>query len=138
MSYINQTANSFVLKFVITSSTILTTARNISDIVVGDDLVVTSARVQTDGTGLAGGTNFRLRTNQSVGLSTILEETVANLGANKFVDTSTASVAKHLIVIPAGSNIQVQSTGANCTGSGKIYVYLTLDRLIPEAGVNVA
>jgi len=99
-------------------------------------LVIEDVIVQTDSTGLAGGTNFELLSDNSLGQVNIFTETVANLGANKTVDMDTTSLVGVRTVLANGKKLQLHSTGADCTGSGSIYVQVKLRRL--EAGATIA
>jgi hypothetical protein len=81
--------------------------------------------LKTDSTGLAGGTNFVLSSNNAKGLANILVETVANLGANKTVDMFTASVTKIRTVLESGKQLQISNTVGAGTGAGTIDIYVT-------------
>src|SRR6267142_2556963 len=65
----------------ITSSTITTVAQSLTSAATGR-LRIVQIIVKTDATGLAGGTNFTILSNNAKGLVNILVETVANLSAN--------------------------------------------------------
>lgn len=97
----------------------------------GGSVLVEGGTSETDGTGLAGGTNFQLLTNNANGLTgtgaPLAAETVANLGANKTVDLTAASVTalRKGFVLESGKLLQANSTVAACTGAGKIFLNLT-------------
>lgn len=116
-----------ILKKSITSSTITTAAQDLSTTALGEFLVE-NVILKTDSTGLAGATNFRVLSNNSLGLAAILEETVANLGANKTVDITTASVVKQRTVLESGKKLQYLGTASAGTGAGVIAVYVHLIR----------
>lgn len=91
--------------------------------------------VQTDGTGLAAGTNFQITSNNADGLATLFAETVANLGANKTMNLVNASVTKTGGVLESGKTLTAKCTVTNCTGAGLIDVYIVFKRLTANAVV---
>ena len=97
------------------------------------DVMIEQVIMKTDGTGLAGGTNFQVTTDNAQGLVGILSETVANLGANKTVDMFTASVVKQRTVIEQGKKIRISSTNADCTGAGAWTLYIVARPLTAAA-----
>lgn len=109
-----------------TSSTITTspaTAFTEGSVLPNSSLVCSDIILETDGTGLAGGTNFTITTNNVNGRTTLCSETVANLGANKTVKCSAASVTGLIpFTLETGKNLQIQCTGANCTGTGTVTI----------------
>ncbi len=117
----------FIIKKVITSSDILTSAIDLVGSGVGE-LTVDDIILKTDSTGLAAGTNIEIETTNANGLADVMVETVANLGANKTVNLSAASVTGIKTVIEDGKKLTIKSTVAACTGAGKLYVYLYLSR----------
>ena len=80
--------------------------------------------MMTDPTGLAGGTNFEVLTDDPSGAALIMSEAESNLGANKTIDGNTA-LSFQKMIIRATYHLQIGSTGAASTGSGawKLYVY---------------
>jgi hypothetical protein len=84
----------------------------------GGDIEILNAIFKTDSTGLAGGTNLEINTDNVRGRPEILSETVANLGANKTVDLFSASLVKQRTVIEEGKSIKIGCSGSNCTGTG--------------------
>ena len=140
---------SFWRKITVTSSSILTTATNISAAATGD-LAITQVVVKTDSTGLAGGTNFVLASTNAKGVANILVETVANLGANTQkvlapgtadTDTTTSdatpSVTSLIGILSAGKKLTVTSTSAVCTGVGTIDIYIRFERVDENADINM-
>lgn len=121
-----------ILKKTITSSTITTSAQDLSTTSLGEFLV-DNVVLKTDSTGLAGATNFRILSNNAKGLVAICEETVANLGATKTIDMFTASVVKQRTVLESGKKIQFLGTASAGTGAGTIDVYVSLIRRTPGA-----
>ena len=140
--------STFWRKITVTSSKIKTaTATDISAAATGD-LAITAMFVKTDATGLAGGTNFQILTNNSKGLANVFVETVANLGANQTkmfpvgsanADTTTAdgtpSVTSLPTILEAGKKLQVQNTSADGTGAGTIDIYIKFERVVENADV---
>lgn len=132
-SGVNASGGVGIVKVTGLSSDILTaSAKNLVTAYNGD-IEILQMIVKTDATGLAGGTNFQLLTDNALGQANILVETVANLGANKTVDLNTASVTKQRTVIEQGKHIQVQNTVGNGTGAGVWTVYIEYRPLVPSA-----
>jgi len=126
----------FVIKKTVVSSTILTaSAVDITGLSSGGELEVVNVIVKTDSTGLAGGTNFQILSNNAKGLANIFVETVANLGANKTMDLNAASVTKIRTILESGKKLQVQNTVANGSGAGTIDIYIVFRRLTPDATI---
>src|SRR5712671_658273 len=90
-SGVNANAGENVLKIAGLSSDIGTVAVSIAT-VTGGDVEIEQMILETDVTGLAGGTNVQILTDDAIGQANMLVETVANLGANKTVDMFSASV----------------------------------------------
>lgn len=127
----------FWVKKTLTSSAILASAAaDVTGVSSGGELMITDIVVKTDSTGLAAGTNFELKTNNTKGLANFFVTAVSGLGANKTIDLSGASVTKIKTVVESGKKVQVQSTAADCTGAGTIDVYVQFERL--AAGATIA
>jgi hypothetical protein len=112
-----------LIKFAGLSSDIVTAATNLG-LVTGGDIEVMQMYFDTDATGLAGGTNVQILTDDAQGQANILVETVANLGGNKTVDINSASVTKQRRIIRQGKHLQINSTVAACTGAGVWNLYV--------------
>lgn len=128
--------NKVIIKKMITSSSITTTGIDITDNAYGEFLI-RNVIIKSDGTGLAGGTNIQVVQNSTFGNPIIFQETVANLGANKTIDLSSASVTKQLSTLDSGNKISIKSTVGNCTGAGVIELYIELEKLDQGASVNL-
>jgi len=129
--------STFWIKKTVVSSTItFGSAVDITTVSTGGELAVEEVVLKTDATGLATGTNFELKSDNTDGAANFVVETVANLGANVTVDLSGASVTGVKTVIETGKKLQVQSTVADCTGAGEIDVYVKFSRL--TAGATIA
>ena len=128
----------WVKKTVTSSDILLASALDITGVSSGGELQVEDVIVKTDSTGLAGGTNFELKSNNANGLANIFVETVANLDGNKTVDLASASVTGIKTVLEEGKKLQVQSTGADDTGSGTIDIYVKFRRLAQDATIAAA
>lgn len=137
---LNSAGTLFTIKKTITSSGVTTSALNLTDAATGE-LMIDQIIVKTDATGLAGGTNFEILSNNAKGVVNIFVETVANLGANitkalfgtTAADTTTSDSAPSVTSLPtvleAGKRIQYKMTGSVGTGAGTIDVYITFRRL---------
>jgi hypothetical protein len=122
-SGVNAFGGENILKISGLSSDIVLAATNIGT-VTGGDIEIEQMLLDTDGTGLAGGTNVQILTDDTNGQANIMVETVANLGANKSIDLFTASVTKQRRVIRQGKHLQINSTVAACTGTGVWTLYV--------------
>lgn len=105
------------------TSSALTTSPQTFITCTGGSVTIDAVTVETDGTGLAGGTNHQLLTNNVNGLALLAAETVANLGANKTVDLTAASVTalRKGFVLESGKVLQLDNTVGAGTGAGKIF-----------------
>jgi hypothetical protein len=128
----------FTIQKTITSSTITTSAQDLTLVSGGGELLIEDVILKTDGTGLAGPTNFRILSNNAKGAAAILEETVANLGANKTVNLDSASVAKQRTILESGKKLQFLGTAAGGTGAGTVQVTVKFRRLSPGAVIAAA
>jgi len=129
---VNASGSSFWIFKTITSSGITTAAQSISDVATGR-LYVKQIIVKTDATGLAGGTNFTILSNNAKGLVNIFVEAVSNLGANitkvlvgaTAADTTTSDAVATVTAVPtvleAGKKLQYLNTAAVGTGAGTIW-----------------
>jgi len=123
----------FTIQKTITSNTITTSAQDLTTVSAGGELLIEDVILKTDSTGLAGPTNFRILSNNAKGAAAILEETVANLGANKTVNLDNASVVKQRTILENGKKLQFLGTSSNGTGSGTVQVTVKFRRLSPGA-----
>lgn len=105
------------------TSSSLTTSPQTFITCTGGSVIIDGITVETDATGLAGGTNHQLLTNNANGLATLAAETVANLGANKTVDLTAASVTALKIgfILESTKVLQLDNTVGAGTGAGKIF-----------------
>ncbi len=123
----------------VVSSTITTGGVALGVASIGGAIAITDVIVKTNGTGLAGGTNFQLQTNNANGIAVFFAETVANLGASKTVNMATASVtANGRTVLESGKILTASSTVGNCTGAGTIDIFIRCMRLTAGADVSLA
>ncbi len=127
-----------VLQKIITSSSITTSPQDLTTVATGGDMVIENIILETDGTGLAGGTNFQILKNGGEGLAIFMSETVGNLGANKTVDSFSASIAKQRSTIKVGQKLQFDNTVGAGTGGGTIKVTIVLFRAIAGANITVS
>ena len=85
------------------------------------DIWIEDILLETDATGLAGGTTFEIRKSDTLGLAVFASMAVSSLGANTthdFFGTTPLTVAIPT-VLPQGATLQIDSTAAACTGAGK-------------------
>src|SRR3990167_6962146 len=129
--------SSFWIKKTITSSGITTSAQDLTVASSGGQLYVRQIIAKTDATGLAGGTNFVILSNNAKGVVNIFVETIANLGANitKLLrgvqpagDTTTSDGGPTVTGLPtileAGKKLQNKNTAAVGTGAGTMDVFV--------------
>ncbi len=128
----------FWVKKTLTSSAIVQAGVDITGVSSAGELAIEDVIVKTNSTGLAAGTNLEICSNNANGLANILVETVANLGANKTMDLTGASVTKIRPVLEVGKKLIAKSTVADCTGAGTIDVYVKFKRLTAAATVAAA
>ena len=133
---LNAGADFWLVKKGVVSSTITQAGVDLTLPSVGGDIAVKDVIVKTAATGLATGTNFQITSDNSNGIAVFFAETVANLGANKSIDMTGASVAKIRTTLESGKKFKLSSTGADCTGAGTIDIHILCSRL--TAGANVA
>lgn len=126
-----------ILKKTITSSAITVAAQDLTSVSYGE-FYVKNIILKTDATGLANATNFVIKSSNANGLVNILVEAVSNLGANKTVDMSSASVTKQPTVLESGKKLQFASTAAAGTGAGTVDVYMILEKITPNSNILVA
>jgi hypothetical protein len=127
----------FWIKKTMTSSDILTASNvDITGVSSGGELAIEDVVVLTDAVGLATGTNFELLSNNVKSLPNIFVETVANLGGNKTVDMTNASITGMRTVLEVGKKLQVHSTALACTGAGTIEIYVKFQRLAAGATIS--
>lgn len=127
----------FIVKKALTSSAVVTGGVDVTGTATGGDIMIEDIIFETDGTGLAAGTNFTIEKNGGSGVLTFFSETVANLGANKTEVLSTGSVvASNGTVLESGQKLVAKCTGSSCTGSGVITAYIKCKRV--AAGATLA
>lgn len=128
--------SSFIVKKDLISSNIVQTTVDITGAASGA-LYLEEILFETDGTGLAAGTNIEVQTDNGVGLATVCSETVANLGADKTVKGSAGSVLAfaglHLLTT---KKLVMDVTVADCTGAGVLTTTLIFKRI--TAGATIA
>lgn len=143
---VNQAGSSeFWVTKTITSSTITTSAQDLTTTATGR-LFVKQIIVKTDTTGLAGGTNFTILSNNANGVVNILVETIGNLGASATkvlagvataADTTTSdgtpTVTSLPTVLEAGKKLQYLNTGGVGTGAGVIEISVLFQRVDANA-----
>jgi len=122
---------------VLTSSAILQAGVDVTAVSTDGQLMIEDIYMNTDATGLAGGTNFQLETDNAKGVTVFFAETVANLGANKTENIASGSVTAITgTVLETGKKIIARATVADCTGAGTITLAIKLRRV--AAGANIA
>jgi hypothetical protein len=126
-----------IIQKTLTSSDIVQAGVDVTGAVSGGALTLIGVEFACDGTGLAAGTNVILSNNNDYGENDIMEEAVANLGANKSVDLINASVGNvEGTRIEGGKKYTIKSTVADCTGAGEMLVTMTFRRM--AAGATIA
>lgn len=150
-SVVKAAGSSFWKTFILTSSNILNSAATDLTSVASGDLVIEQVVLATDATGLAAGTNFEISVNgETYGIDKPIVEAVSNLAGsaqrqypsqvagettNDNQITVTCAVP---IVIQAGDKLQYGSSGADCTGAGKVLVALKFVRVSEGADIQSA
>lgn len=132
----NCIGSTFWVKKTLVSSAIVTGGVDITGVSSGGELEIEDIILKTDSTGLATGTNLEIETNNARGLADVLVEAVANLGANKTIALTDASVSDQKTIIETGKKLTTKATGSSCDGSGEIDIYIKFRRL--AAGATIA
>ena len=131
---INAAAGSvFSITKSLVSSGITTVAADLTTVANGR-LYIEDIIVETDATGLAGGTNFVISSNDPVGTATPFSVATSSLGASATINLLTATT-KQRIVLGAGYKLQFASTGSVCTGPGVAKVTVIFRRLDDNARI---
>jgi len=127
----------FVKTFTVTSSSIKTaTALDlITTSQIYGKLYVRDIILKTDSTGLAGGTNFQIKTTNAAGSATILATAISGLGANATINMDTASVTKQRTILESGSKLQLQNTVADGSGAGTVEITVILSQIDPTSQI---
>ncbi len=118
----------------------ITTAAAQNIFTASGDIDVTDIALTTSATGLAGGTNFVLSTDNTSGALTLCSNAVATLGANVSVKCSAAGVTSiKPFRLLSGKHILATCSVADCTGAGTITVTPIATRAAPYSSfTNVA
>lgn len=128
----------FWLKMPVVCNTITSASPvNLTTVAEGE-LAIIDVILKTDSTGLAGATNIQIKVDNADGQAVVLEETVANLGANKTITLPSASVSGKETILEVDKKIQIQATGSDGTGAGVVNVYVRLQRLSSRSTIDVA
>lgn len=127
--------STFTVVKTLVSSAILQAGVDITLPSTGGALEIVQIVVQTNVTGLAGGTNFTIVHNNVSGLLAFFSQAVSGLGANKTVSLVDAATTKVISMLESGKKLTAKATVADCTGAGTIDVYITFRRTV--AGANV-
>jgi hypothetical protein len=133
----------FVLfKLGIVSSTITIAGVDLTVVSIGGPILIKGGVVSSDGTGLAGMTNFTMVTNNADGLLTFYSQAITALGPNATVGfgvtggTTPATVGIP-VVLETGKKITLKATALGGSGGGKIDVYLLCQRLVAGADLSL-
>lgn len=129
----------FIVEKTLTSSAIVQAGVDVTAVASGGDIYIEDIVFETDGTGLAAGTNFTIEKDAGSGVLTFFGETVANLGANKTEVLSTGSVTpSNGTVLESGQKLVAKCTVADCTGGGTITLYIKARRVAAGANLTAA
>ncbi len=128
----------FTIKKTLVSSAIVQAGVDVTGASSVGALTITDIVLQTNGTGLAAGTNLTLETDNANGIAVFFSTAVSGLGANKTINLDTASVTKIRTVLESGKKIIAKMTAADGTGAGTVDVYLTFRRHANGATIAAA
>ena len=132
-------ATSFWVTKTLTSSNVKKDSQvDITGVSSGGALALTDVIMQTNATGLAAGTNFQIKANNSSGAVLVLVTTVASLGAQASMDMAGANVSKYHAVLETGKKLTADCTVADCTGAGTLTIYMKFERLATAATIAAA
>ena len=124
----------FIITKELTSSAIASSTATDITVPAQGDLIIDNIIVQTDATGLAGGTTFTISTDNAIGTTTVFAHAVSGLGANATLDMYSATT-KQRTVLKDGKKLTVKCSVADCTGAGKIYITTKLIKASPTATI---
>lgn len=127
----------FVMKKTLTSSAVVQAGVDVTAVSTGGDIAIEDWYLQTDGTGLAAGTNFTMETNNAKGTAVFCSHAVGSLGTQAVIDKKAATTGKG-VVLESGKKVVAKCTVADCTGTGTIDVYLICRRLADNAALAAA
>lgn len=128
----------WVKKTMVSSALLTASAVDITGVSTGQ-LAVVDVILKTDAsTGLAGGTNFQLFTNNANGGGNIMATAISGLGAAKTVDLANASVTKVKTILESGKKLQVQNSASIGTGSGTVDIWVCFERIDEDATIAAA
>jgi hypothetical protein len=128
----------FIIQKSLVSSAVVTGGVDVTGAATGGDILIEDIVFETDGTGLATGTNFTLERSAGEGVLTFFGEAVSSLGANTSERLVTGSVVSTggPLTLKSGSKIVAKSTGLSCDGAGVIKMTLICRRI--AAGSTLA
>lgn len=135
-----------MIKKVLISSNVITGGVDITGTASGGDIVIEEIFMETDGTGLAAGTNFTIEKDGGSGLLTFFSSVVSGLGANKTLTLSLGSVTPttnlnrgvYGTILESGQKLVAKCTSTNCTGTGTITLYIRARRVVDGADLSAA
>ena len=123
----------FALKKTVVSNTIKA-ATATAILTASDDELIEQIIMETDGTGLAGGTNFSILNDNATGAATVLAQAISGLGVNaNILGTSAGVTALKRFMLESGKHLLVQCSGVDCTGNGVITLVIYGRRMGPNA-----
>ncbi len=130
-----KSGEAFFLRRVLTSSGITTAAQNLTTAATGR-LYLEDIVFETDGTGLATGTNFVISKTGTYGNLTVTSDAISGLGANVThackagTNGTVPSVSNNVpCVLEAGDKLTYANTVAGGTGGGTITVTMYFRRV---------
>lgn len=130
----------FIVQKSLTSSAIVTGGVDVTGTASGGDVLIENILLETDGTGLATGTNFTIEKDGGTGVLTFLSQVITGLDeGNEQVDMKNASVvSSQFAILDSGQKLVAKCTGSSCTGSGVIDVTLVCRRIADTSAVAAA
>ena len=145
----------FWLKKTVTSSDITESPVAITSVAIGGELAIEDIIIKSDATGLAGGTTFRIVSDNAKGTTTVFLTKVSKLGVYKSVNMTsefadpnnesaviTGGVTGRQVNIPtvleSGKKLSVANTGAVGTGAGTIDIYIQFRKLSDSSRITPA
>jgi hypothetical protein len=133
-----QNGTDLMIEKTLVSSAIPQAGVDITGVATGP-LEILGITLNTDATGLAGGTNLQIVSDNDNGQEIIFEETIASLGGNQTENLGSGGVvSRYGIVLETGKKIIAQSTVADCTGAGEVDITIRFKRVTDGASVAAA
>ena len=135
---LNAGSEFWLTKAGVVSSTVTQAGVDMTVASIGGAIAIKDVILKTNGTGLAGMTNFTIVTNNANGAVTFVSQAASGLGANVTLQLSAMGTTHSETILETGKKITLKATVADGTGAGTIDIHLLCQRLTAGADVSLA